>query len=111
MLREFFSCCEEFFQLGFVVAGHAASNPGSVEIHPKLSEMSVGFKFKLTISLSGEKGICTGLVLPFGSICLATPGAQTIKKDLCITDYHFFRTVGKFAIQHLTQPNNFWYVF
>ena len=72
--------------------------------------MSVGFKLKWITSLSDKKGIFTGLVLHFIVTCLAITGAQMIKKDPCITDYSFSRNVGKFAIQHLTQPDNFLYI-
>lgn len=94
-----------------MIAGHTTSNLGSVGIYPSFSEVSVGFKLKLITSLSDKKGICTGLVLHFIDICLAIPGAQTTKKDPCITDYNFSRNVGKFAIQHLTQPSKFFYIF
>lgn len=60
MLREDFSCCEDFFPLSVTIAGHTTSNLASVEMYPNSPEVPIAFKLRRISSLDDKKGIGTG---------------------------------------------------
>lgn len=82
MLREDFSCCEDFFPLSVTIAGHATSNLGSVEMYPDSPEVPVAFKLRIS-SLGDEKGIRKVSVRFFWYLLSDTRCSKDRKGPLC----------------------------